>query len=248
MIITCLILFITSIFCYKKYTKLNTLFSNSNYLYFHGLKSFVDNYKCITITALGSIITFILCSVVITICAKVKYQDNDILYESIYYFLIFLNNCLVFLFFFYNCAFSVYAISELKHLSINDDIGLKIINSDVSIRKHAKKHFLTMHLIGLINLICTVVLSSYFNLKFLVIIIITALLLYFLGMGDVLQHTGYNSPNYSSRCKKMNIFQKMHIPNIVKIFHNPSYRKKVCFLIKYNSGNFFDGIKSITKI
>lgn len=198
-------------------------------LFGHEIKSFIDTFNSISkysIYSEAGIVVFVL-----LVFTNQKLQ-KIIPGTYIGYIILFLF-IVIYILVFTVGMMSIYAISEIKHLSPKDAIYKEAIEG--------RRHYLETRLYGLINLF-TALAEVYFlfNKIGVIVYLLLLLIVFILGMGDLLQTDNYNIDisgikGYSNQLK---VFTKVLRAMVVK-----ADRKKTNRIIRENINNIYIGIK-----
>lgn len=237
-IFICVIQIILILSCLFKYISLIKF--KGDRLYWHEKKSFTDILFCITMFMIFNII------VMPIVKGAMMFLDNHIKVGIMEYILIVFIILLLFALSGVTMALSIYMISEVKHLSPEDGIGIKIYE-EKTMRSKAAKFYVNEFLLGLVISITMLFQIAIINKFIFLVFTIELIVIFSLGMADVLQHEDYNNKSYTDKYKRMNIEDKLYISNIVRLFKDASYRGKSIKMFKCNIHNIRLGIINIFK-
>jgi len=236
--ITFIVQFIISIISCLKYKNLKRISHERTrkYIYFHETESFFDAYKIMAVVNPVIIITL-----VIYYLMQFTYQDMKVL--------LIINNIFmsigILILQISLGSMSLYAFSEVKHISRNDEIGIKCYKkyTDTKEFKKVKNHFLWLSFLGLLGFIVGLIQMFIINIYLGITYMILILLIFILGMSDVLQHPNYNSKDYKDERKKLTFFERHYLTNILQLFREKEYRKLSLGRLHENITNIILGIK-----
>ncbi len=237
--ITFILQFVIAVLSYRKYKELE-LYSKKNNkkcIYFHEIKSFLDAYKYMMIGNFSIIVTLILYQLI-----QQTYQSTLLITNSIFIVIaiIFLQIALG--------SISWYAFSEIKHISIKDEIGIKCYkkyNSTKDLKK-VRKHFLWIHLLGALGGIVSIIQMLMLNYCLGITYTLLIFAINILGLADVLQHRNYNADGYEDELKKMNFLERYYVLNILQLFKDKEYLKSSFERLQMNLSNIFLGIRALS--
>lgn len=223
--ITLLLQLLIGIIITIEYQKIRNIPQDS-LLYGHGVKSLQDTYK---------------------VMIKLIFMN-----EAVIILLALLFNLLYFIFSFFvmliwlpmYISFSLYMITEVKHLSPNDGVNKKIRNEDIIDAKqfYAKEFFL-----GLLLTILMILQAFLFSYIIGAVSIVICIFLYVFGMADVLQYSNYNSPNFKDDYKQKDFWDKLFIRNIINFFVKKDYHQQSMNALIDNTKNIKLGMIHIFK-
>lgn len=233
-----IVIAVTSIYkfvCIKKIS--------DKYLYYHEKKSFQDIYKMnsiylwfyIVVAYVGAVLSNIL-----------KLPDLVVTaYEMYWIFCVWL---LVTVMLGVMVAISLYMITEIKHLSPDDGIGMDIVRiEDIKVRNAAKKFYLSESIMGFLISITLIIQAFYIHIIVGIEYILISAFFFYFGMADILQHDNYNAAEYKSEHKRMSLSEKLFISNIIYFIRDKEYHDKSIKNLQENSSNIKKGIKCIFK-
>lgn len=202
-------------------------------LYEHQRKSLLDAYGIFTKYSLVYII-------IVCMAYAMNYFSSPVFYQML---------ILLQLVAFIVCSITVYMITEIKHISPEDAISIKIQSqNDISYRKEAYYFYIKEFIVGLLFQI--LILYQLFSFRWILgifTLMISLFMLYF-GMADVLQHDNYNSENYADELKNKDLLDKILVKNVFRFIVKKDYRKVSVTIANENikKGIIF-GIKIIFK-
>lgn len=203
-------------------------------LFCHEKKSHSDSYKTVQFSAVGIII--VIGTEVINqfnewtdISTIIKMSITLVVYILVAIIILFLT------------AFYVYMITEVKHLSLEDEIGKKIQKLEAVERRNAYLFFKTEVVFGVILLFNLLVQMFCLNFIYGIMLICAGGFVFYFGMADVLQHPNYNSEEYKKEFRKKTFTDKYFINNIMRFFCDEVYRAKSKNVLQTNIKNIRQG-------
>lgn len=206
-------------------------------MYHHEVKSYLDTYKWLSICT-GT--NFVCWCIILLLVSINNSFTGDLTAKMEILYTLFACRIIYLLIMTYSIAFSMYLVTEIKHLSPEDGIG-KQNYKDKSIE--AWTFFKSGAWIGITILFVSIYQAFRAHIIIGIISIVMFVFLYVFGMGDVLQHDGYNSPEYHTWYKKQNILEQFYVPNIIRFFSNRDYRTKSLNVLSQNTQNILRGFK-----
>lgn len=228
-VLVCEIFFI--IFSIRQYRFVKK--QHSRILYEHQRKSLLDAYGIFT---KYSWIYFII--------ACMAYVMDDFS-GGVFCYVLILLQCVAFIV----CSITVYMITEIKHISPEDAVSIKIqSHDDISYRKEAYYFYIKECIVGLFFQI--LILYQLFSFCWIlgILTIINSFFVLYFGMADVLQHDNYNSENYADELKNKDLLDKILVKNILSFIVKKDYRKKSVTIANENMKNIKKGIIFAIKI
>lgn len=243
-IILCTVQFVISVVSYlilrklKKYKK----DKGEKALFYHDIKSFIDAYNSLFIQNLLIIILLIIYNALLESIFEIykNYVVIIMLQKSLMLLAIFINEISI-------GSMSVYSLSEIKHLSKNDELGRRCYNDTLHKVNllDMKIHYACLGLVGLINFVSSIIQVFVLKFEMGVSYLLFMLIIFILGMADVLQHKGYNLEVHKEKRKQMSFAEKYYITNITRLFKDAKYRKKSLIILKVNTSNIVQGFKEV---
>lgn len=232
--ITCGLQLFGVIICWINYFKVKKI--EKQILYYHEKKSFQDIYK---MGGMWGILTAVInwcIGLIFYICKEVYKEIVFVIIEKA--FIIAISGMMM--------AIIVYMITEIKHLSPEDTIGRKIINSNnKELEEKACRFYKSEFGIGMCMGIILLIQLAYVDKLALIIVLVIAVSVYFLGMADMLQYEGYNTLEFAKNYKKKTMLEKIFIPNISKCLQSEEYRKNRKQILFENRCNIRKSLKYI---
>ena len=207
-----------------KYKKVGVS-DNIYFLYNHGLKTLKNG--------MNNIISYICSYWLMIFCISLfDYLGETRLVYFYKVFWYFWSYCII-------CSLSSdsYKLSEIKHLE--DGIS-ETVESDLFFIKYSLLGF-----IGIITNLIIIVLFDYTLIESTVMIVIW-IIIFIMGMGDLLQVRGINEFGGKSKNFKEGFYMWIDIPkNILRVIFYQNYRNEFIIELKRNLVNIYRGIKRV---